>query len=552
MALTEKEFKEVLALYDEQQAERGLYKPIWDSIVKYMGLTYGRWYEQNLSKKELFDVTAIRNADTFADGVASLAFGKGTDWLGLEVKEVKEGNSKDEATKLCQNVLPGIYTFLDEGHFYDAARMFVKNAATLGTSCMLFEYDKAEDRACFKTLAQTTYFPVSNKWNEIDAIFRTVKMTKREAIKAFGEENLPDTIRKSQLPRTKWTFINYIGPVTAWEFDIKGEGPYISIWWQDGSKKKTIKEERLQEQPFACWRWDLPLEEGSWGVNSPGQLSLPIMKRLNRLQESYDVLVEMVSKGHWKKTKGLQVNFKAGGVTELEDDQDFTHLGYNGDLSWTDNRISQMQQTLDTIWKISMFQVLTSSVDKTKSATEAAGLLQEQQSQAQNFPTRLEAEFLEPLIAWCFKYVLIYKDIPDVTADQLNAIEDMDMEIRFISPMYKNQQRLAQLTPTLQWVQDVLQLAQANTNVLDRINFDTLVERDHNIRNALPDILVDLDDAQSAREVRAQAQAQAQNRQNSLEALDAISNAYSKMSSAPDEGSGTAALTGTSGGTSNG
>lgn len=550
MALKEEDFKELFALYEEQQGERAMHKPVWDSIVKYMGLTYGKWYDQRLSSKDLFDITAVKDADTFADGVASLAFGKGTDWLGLEVKSVKEGNSKEQATKLCQSVLPGIYTFLDEGHFYDAARLFVKNAATLGTSCMLFEYDKSENRACFKTLAQMTYFPVVNKWNEVSALFRTVKMTKKEAIKAFGEEKLPDEIRRSRLPRNKWTFINYMGPATDWDFDVPGEGDYISIWWRDGERKKTLKEERLQEKPFACWRWDLPLEEGAWGVNSPGQMSLPVMKRLNRLQESYDVLVEQIAKGHWKKTKGLQVNFKAGGVTELDEDQDFTHLAYQGDLSWTDNRISQLVQVLDTLWKISMFQVLTASVDKTKSATEAAGLLQEQQSQAQNFPSRLEAEFLEPLISWCFKYVLIYKDLPpDVTSEQIDSINGMDMEIRFISPMYKNQQRLAQLTPTLQWIQDVMQLAQANTNVLDRIDFDTLVEKDHSIRNALPDILIDLDKATKAREVRAQAQAQAQQRQNNLEALDAAANAYSKMSKAAEEGSGIEAL---AGGSSNG
>ena len=110
-----------------------------------------------------------------------------------------------------------------------------------------------------------------------------------------------------------------------------------------------------------------------------GQLSLPAMRFVNILVEDMIVLSELVAKGHWKKTKGLKVNFRAGGVTELESGQDFAFQQATGDLSWLAEHISYYRAVINDIYKVNLFLTLTMNLDRTKTATEVAGLSQERE-----------------------------------------------------------------------------------------------------------------------------------------------------------------------------
>lgn len=534
--ITEEQFLEIKALFEEQAGQKGLHETEWDEIVKYMGLTYGDWYDNN--KTKLYDVTAADSSDIFADGVASIAFSKMMDWFDLGVIKVKDESKMDQARQLCSKVKPRIYQMLDKGHFYDAAKIFVKQGGDLGTACMTMTYDNEENRARFQSLDVKDFWPVQNQWKEVTSIFREVQMLRREALKFFGEEDTPQVVKEStDKARRRFSFIQYICPVTEWEFDIPGTGDYLSIWWLKDSTE-TCKVERITEKAFACWRWNLPTRNsGVWGVNAPGQLALPIMKFLNVLSEDLLILSEQVAKGHWKKTKGLKVNFRAGGVTELEPNQDFAQITSNGNLSWLSEHVAFYRQVLQKLWKNFMFQVLTQSVDQSKTATEAAGLIQEQQNQAQNWPMRLDSEFLAPVVEWCFKQVLIYGDNSDLEKEEIDAIEDMEMEVRFISPLYKTQERNYRLMPTLYWIQDLSQLAGLNQNILDVVSFDQVARLDHEIRNALPECLISDDKVQAARQARADAQAKVANQNNQLTQLEALGDLYNKTNKSAEDGS---------------
>ena len=81
------------------------------------------------------------------------------------------------------------------------------------------------------------------------------------------------------------------------------------------------------------------------------------------------------------------------------------------------------------------------------------------------------------------------------------------------------------------------QLSRVNPNILDKVNFDALANIDHNSRNAKIEALISDEDANKARQIRAQLQSQANDRALNEQTLGNLASAYDKLTKAPEAGS---------------
>lgn len=373
---------------------------------------------------------------------------------------------------------------------------------------------------------------------------RYVYLTKKQAEKFFPGVELPKPIAECKKPLERFQFVNVVTPAVNWDFDVPGSGDYVSIWYSEDDRERTLREDRLDDMPFAVWRYSSPMYGGTWGVDSPGQISLPAMHFLKLLMEDYITLGEMVAKGHWKKTKGLKVNFKAGGVTDLEAGQDFGWVNATGDLSWLQATIDHYREVINENYQTSLFLVLTQNLERTKTATEVAGIEAEKNNLMASFFARLANEFLKPTVMWVAKQILRLGLMDDITEDELRVLGEIDYDIAFVSPMFRAQEKAFELTSTTQWIQDVMGLSQVRPDVLDKVDWDKFVDIDHRIRHAKADVLVGSDEANAVRTQRAQAQAQAMaQQQQGQQALDAAK-VYDALGKAPQGGSAMAQMMG--------
>lgn len=539
---------EIQKIQQELEDEKSSYKSQWKDIMKYMGTAYGQDIPEGNKRTGitppapnyiLTDTTASTASDTLANGVEGYACGTSLQWFDYGVESVNE-NATDEVVKsLLEKVKKVAYLWLQKSNFYPTFRQVIRSGCDLGTGGFYFTMDRKKGLPKFKAFNLDDIETITNDFGEIETLFRKIYLTKREAIRYFGEEKIDKikTIKNCKDPRERFVFHQMISPVVNWDFDINGDGDWLSIYWSEDAPNKTIKEERLRYKPYAIFRWEEPIFGGNWGVDSPGQLALPAMRFVNLLVEDMIVLSELVAKGHWKKTKGLKVNFRAGGVTELESGQDFAFQQATGDLSWLAEHISYYRAVINDIYKVNLFLTLTMNIDRTKTATEVAGLTQEREVLMQSFWSRLANQIFEPLHEWLFMQICLSGDLRDITNDELAAIEEMDLKIDYISPAYMAQKRAFELGPTLQWISDLLQLSQVNPNILDKINFDAFANIDHNSRNAKIETLISDEDANKARQIRAQLQSQANDRQLNEQTLGNLATAYDKLTKAPEAGS---------------
>lgn len=531
----------ILSYRRSLEEEKATWRAQWTDIVNYMGLAYGEWKNPDDKKAKdyrITDITAADSSNLLADGVAGYAFNRSLDWFDFEPDIRKEGKtiSSSQSTqikKILTAVKETAYRMLSQSRFYIESRSFIRSCADLGTAVMYFDFDMSSDTPIFKTLHLQDVDLITDEKGDVTGIFRVVHLTRRQLEDFFGEDALPDTIKKeSKTGRKTYDIIHLVSLATDWDFDIPGEGPYISVYLYEGYDK-TLFEEKLLHKPFAVWRWQEQIYGGTWGVDSPGQMCLPIIRFVNLLQEDMIVLSELIAKGHWKKTKGLAVDFRAGGVTELEAGQDFVQMQHAGDLSWLSEHITYYRQVIQRKYNTEIFLVLTQNIERTKTATEVAGIETEKSNLMSSFFAQIDDSFLDPMLTWLFKQILIYAMPETLDMSDVDLIKQLDLSVDLVGPMYKEQQRNFRLSPTLQWIQDIVQIGAISdtlmSSVLDRIDMDKLIEIDHDIRGADPDVLIKKEDAAKARELRAQMLAQQNRKAEDAAALDQTLAAYDTL-----------------------
>jgi hypothetical protein len=136
--------------------------------------------------------------------------------------------------------------------------------------------------------------------------------------------------------------------------------------------------------------------------------------------------------------------------------------------------------------------------------------------------SRLNSEFLTPLIARAFKMLLragALPEMPDVLKER-----GVDIEIVFINQLAKAQQ-FDDIQNIQQWVQSVALLAQIKPEAIDHIDADGIVKHIAKIQN-IPEVAITDDKAiREAREQRAQQQQAAM----MLEATNKAADTASKM-----------------------
>jgi len=558
MAIGKDELATLKEILEEQEMGRASFLTLWESIASEMQLSYGDWRRgrhtdvnrpQRAPSFTVNDSTAREASEILADGASSYAFGQSVAWFDYEIKATKAGVDRGKAQGIVNKIQSKVYKWLSGSNFYDVARNFVKCGADLGSAFMVFSFDKESGGPVFTNVHLKDVLPIVSSDGYVNGYFRYIYLTRQEAIDFFGEERLPKSIREAKDEHMRrHLFIEMTAMAKDFSFTVPGQGDWFSVYWADEDGDEPIRQERKGEREFAFWRYSDQVFGGVWGADCPGMSSLPYQKALNMLQEDAITLSELSAKGLWKKTKGLKVNFRPGGVTEVEGNQNFAMTQPTGDLSWVTYWIDRFTQKINTNYKTDRFLILSSNIERTKTATEVEGISQERDNLLASFFFRLGKSFLSPLLEWMFRKVCIYGfEDGDVDGDEIAALEEMEVEVEYASPLFKAQAKSFELEPTLNWVSDMIQLMNVYPSLQDRVDFDSLAEVLHTVRKAKKEVLRPLAKAEDIRRQRAQAQAQEMQRQQQLENMDAAGKlASSGLLEAAGQGNGQSTMGGQS------
>lgn len=545
MSIGKEKLNKLTTLFDQLKDNKSQFISKWQEISKFIGLEMGDWNEEDptynpFDSAETYDNTPKESIDTFCNGIEGYAFGRQIAWFRyIPEEDKKQANS--EIVKCLEATMKHNYKVLNSNNFYDESRLLVESVVSFGTGAMWFEDVKEKGRPLFKTLHNKQFFPFANSYGEIDTIIRAINFTKEDAIDKFGEGNVSDTVKNSTDVAKTFVFYQYVAPATKFKIgeSVSGEGEYVSIYWEKDQQDSCL-EKRYNYKPFVCWRWQRSMSGSSWATECPGINQLSNFAMLNELKKDIATMSQYQARGLWKKTKNLKVNFKPGGVTPLNQGEDFGLVGATGDLGWANNTKEEIKQSIKSAFYVDFFLALSESQDRLKSATEAAGLQDEKSTIMASFFSRMSNEFLEPMHEWLFWNELRngrvkgYED-PNKILEVSKRIDNTDnkLKIDFISPLYLIQRRKVELEPMEEWLKLVLSLAGSGFDIaIYKTDIAEYIDKTAEILGVSKSVIVSTKDAKAEKEKVAKAQAQQAAQQQALQNQNIQADTQNKLAGA--------------------
>lgn len=469
MSISKAKLDSIKKLYKQTKADKDVFIEKWKEIGTYIGIETGEWNEEKgtlkpFNSEDIYNNTPKESLDVLCNGIEGYGFGRQIPWFNYIPES--DADSKNPLIKSClKAVMQHNYRVLNSSNFYDEARLLTSNVVAFGTGAMWLENRVEKGKPFFKTLHNKDIFPVANEYGEVDTIIRVLRLTADEAKKRFDHGLSNDLKNNNDDPLKEYIFYQYVAPSEKFsigdEVKTDKKGKYISVYWQKNADK-TCEEDRLDTKPFICWRWQRSMAGSAFATECPGIDQLPNFKSLNSLSKDTLLLSQYQARGLWKKTSNLRVNFQPGGVTSLNQGEDFDRQEATGNLSWTFERMDRFENSIKKSFYVDFFLALTENVDRMKTATEAAGLQDEKSTIMSSFFSRMANEFLEPFHEWLVDTELYsYRVEGYEEKDKLKIFENKKIKIDFISPLFIIQRRKVEIEPIEEFLKVTLSLATA-------------------------------------------------------------------------------------------
>jgi len=544
-AIDIKELERLRRYQTSLENEQSRYEPIWRNVCEWQSLPYTGsrgtkpGSEEFPTYQKSFDTWGKVCSEIFVSGMQGYATGRSSDWFhfGLEDTKIKENSDTARYLEMHERA---VRQLLNRSNFYDEEISFLELGVNIGTAMMYVEFDRKTSTPRFKTLHPMHCTPGCDRFGHIDSLFREFWLSREEAVMLYGKDNLPDALANKDTEdvsvNTMFRFVQYIGASYHCPVSIPGSENYVSLTWCDVDTNKIVEAHRAQTFGVFAWRWKNNPSGGPLGVDSPGMRMLPNFLMGSSMKKDHIDTSQMVGHPPIKRTRGLSVNFRPWGMTDIDPGQDFAAVQVTGDLSWTQKDIDDAQEQIKQAFFYDFFLTLMRQDANNMRVGVAEGLQNEQAAIMSTMLSRLVHEFLEPMLEMMFYFVRTYM-LYDNSVEMPSDLEGKAMKIDFISPLFVLQRKAHELNPTRQWISDALSVAQVKQDVLDKIDWDQWLEISANAqyidhRVVVPQARVDM-----IRQLRAKQQQQQQQQQQQIDQAKAQAQVYGQTIKAPQDGS---------------
>lgn len=531
--------KELQQLNDSLLSIKKNYEPGWQDTAKYFlptktDITTQKTAGDNKDIFQLFDSTTVVALDNFANILNGTLTNKSSPWFKVSVQddELKVDNSVkewlDDVTKKIWNELYNPASNFEIAH-YENLQAF----GCFGNIAMKIEEGK-NNLYNFKALHIRTYAINENDENKVDTCILTMRMQARQIVNKFSnieDAKIPDVITEAneKSPYDNFEIKLIIMPNKQRDPEKTDflNMPFIG-YWVDLQNKTIIAKTGFNTFPIAFGR----------GTKSSGEiygvgraiLALADARTLNRMTSDYLEASEKSLK------PPLIVN------AEFEKQLDLTPLSTNYvkgilgqgravepiiDTKGFQPTVEFMLNRQESIRKIFFLDKLVVLDDPRATATQILELRAESYRIMGSIATSI-AEYLENILNRCFDIIFqksyaqdnLFSLLPDAPLlelpqklqgkpDETGKRIFPKFKVEFINPISQSQ-RINQNNSIDALVMSAMNMAQTNPAILDKINFDKIIEVKGDILQIDPSLIRNDDDVEAIRNQRDQAMAQEQ------------------------------------------
>ena len=490
------------------ESNRGTWEDHWQEILDYVmprkaDVTTVRAKGEKRTEV-LFDSTAITANTLLSASLQGTLTSPSLPWFSIKLRD-KQSNEDHQTQLWLEDTARRMYDAFNDANFNTEVHEMYLDLTSIGTGCLFVEEHKdgfTDNGIHFKTLHINEFYIQENNNGFIDTVYRKYKMSARQAVQEFGEDNLGEKILEAakNKPEKEFVFIHAVEP----SIDYKRATGKVATKLKYHSchvcqeDKMVVRTGGYNEFPYLVPRWSKATGE-IYG-RSPSYNALPDIKTLNKAVEiGLKAWAKAIDPPLLVQDDGVigRVRTTPAGITVIRNDGAIKPLQIGSNWQITDMKETQLRTAIRQAYYSDQLQL---QEGPQMTATEVQVRYELMQRLLGPTLGRFQSEFLNPLIERVFGIMFRAGALlppPD-------NIQEAKMDIEYVGPLARSQ-RMEEAQAIDRLYQLAANVAQIDPTIMDNINHDEAIRMRATLLGVPKSILISREDVAEKREAQAQA-----------------------------------------------
>ena len=499
--------------YNEMSSNRGTWEDHWQEILDYVMPRKADIVTKRISGDKrtevLFDSTAITANNLLAASLQGTLTSPSRQWFYLKIRD-EEVNQDREVQLYLEDSAKRMYDVFNQTNFNTEVHELYLDLCSIGTGCLFVEEGNKgfdEDLIHFQTLHISEFYIHENVAGYIDTLYRKYKLTARQAVQEFGEDNVGPKILEcaSMKPDKKFNFIHAVEPREDYE-RVFGESdtklPFHSCHVCE-EEKMVVRTGGYNEFPYLVPRWSKATGE-IYG-RSPSYNALPDIKTLNKAVEiGLKAWSKAIDPPLLVQDDGVigRVRMTPGGITVIRNDAAVKPFQSGANMQVTTFKEAELKTAIRQAYYSDQLQL---QQGPQMTATEVQVRYELMQRRLGPTLGRFQSEFLNPLIERVFG--IMFR--AEAFVQEPNLLQGQSIDIEYVGPLARSQ-RMEEAVAVERLYQLAMQLAQADPSIMDILDHDEAIRARAELLGVPKSVLRGRAEVDELRQARMQQQAMQQ------------------------------------------
>lgn len=514
--------EKVLDRHNELKIKKSYYESLFQELVDYFqpgsqNFTSSHvntpWEELNRSN----DVTGRDLVQKLTSHIFGTLINPATKWFTLVPEDVKRELSHDENIALEKMNAKMLKVFnYNHSNFASEAYQYLAGKIIFGTSVMHIVNNLGDDIS-FKTIPLSQAVVGYDHKGKVDTVSREFKLTAKQCIQHFGEENISKNMITAyeKNPEQEFTIVHCSYP----DLDSKKHVEH----YIDVDSKHILMERELKTFEFVASFWEK--NPGDYLGQGIGALALgrlraltSCMKEIFKSFEFANNPVKLLSDDGVLIPDILEPGQNiAGALSSMDGQRRIEMWSPTGEPAAGIQLYTVLQQELV---KLFFIEDINMPVDKTRrTATEAQFLKEDRVRALIPFVSKIINTFLTPVLETVFNMLKSNGEFNDIP----KSLKDVELKFEFLSPLAR-MLKMEDARATAQFLQLSLPMLQFDPSERHRFNWEEIIKLNREGAGAPQSILNSDEVVNQMKQAEAQQQQQAAQMQNALAASEISKN----------------------------
>lgn len=451
LANQEEKYSEVIRVFKDLKEVRERYEQVWKRINELVVPRRSDFDWENHNSKsydvnmKIYDNHAGQMVNNAADSLLGNTMNRGNLWFKLHSPDPDLDRMR--AFRLhIEQVEYVLYSLLRNSNVYEVGNDAVLDAMTIGHTCVYREVDYDNKRIMYSARHPKEIYFSEGRWGRVDTVVRRFWMEAREVVKEYKKDGyLTEKFLKEadDKPYEMISLIHLCRPREDRDLskiDAKNKAFESTTIIEDHGC--VVRESGYDRFPYpAVWRWRV--NTGEIYSRSPSWDALPDIIRLQEISKSMMKFVQLSVEPplmYPLEMKG-KIDLRPRGMTPYTDPNrgiKRTHDLQNAYPLGLDI-IQNLKEQISQAYYADVFQMLSLTMDRDKTATEVQELSAERSALLTAVTERFNAEYSGPIIADVYDIAYENGWLPEVPPEL--ARYDLRVQIEFLGPLAQNQRR---------------------------------------------------------------------------------------------------------------